>query len=168
MENNMQDNFPTTTESNSARKRRLAAEFNAANKPVSTKGIQGLTGEERSELNALSKEVFGASSRWQKLVNNGYPKMYTEKVTEYVPGEKEGDEGKTQEKEVPLKNPNGTYMFYVTRHTVETVKEYMLQRKEQLDMIKAAIKKQQDEAKAKKEQEQLALKVNEELQGSAL
>lgn len=31
-----------------------------------------MTYKERQELNQLSKEVFGTSSKWQKLVNNGF------------------------------------------------------------------------------------------------
>jgi len=165
-----QETFPQETfalETRSARKRRLAAEFNqSAEKPGRSLG--SLTATERSELNALSKEVFGATSRWQKLINGGYSKLLTEKVREIVPAAKAGDRPTEREIEVPLKRHDGATQSTMLHHTVESVRTYMLQRKEQLDAIRAQIKKQQDEARAKKEQEKLALKVHEELQGSAL
>lgn len=35
-----------------------------------------LTRKERLELNEMSKQVFGTSSRWQKIVNNGVAEPY--------------------------------------------------------------------------------------------
>jgi len=35
-----------------------------------------MTYQERKELDQLSKECFGASSRWQKIVNNGVAETY--------------------------------------------------------------------------------------------
>lgn len=162
----MEQNTTAPTESNSARKRRLAAEFNAAR--AVTPSSSTLTRTERDELNALSKEVFGSTSRWQKLINSGYPKLLTEKVTELVPATEEGKEDTTREVDVPVKRANGTYQSVLTRYTVDGIREYMLERKKQLDLIRAEIKKRQEEAKVKQEQEKLALKVHEELQGSAL
>lgn len=89
-------------------------------------------------------------------------------MTEFVPGEKEEDEGTTRQVQVPVKAKNGALQSTTERHTVESVKKFMLERKEMLDNIKAQIKKQQEEAKAKKELEEQALKVHEELHGSAL
>lgn len=163
----MQDNFPQENETKSAKKRRLAREFNAT-VVKSTKTVNDLTKEEKGELSVLSKEVFGTRSRWQKLVNQGYPRLLTEEVTEFVPGEKEEDEGTTRKVQVPAKRHDGAMQSTTVRHTVESVKEYMLQRKEMLDKIRAEIKRQQEEAKAKKELEEQALKVHEELHGSAL
>jgi hypothetical protein len=127
-----------------------------------------LTRNEREELNALSKEVFGATSRWQKLSNKGYSELLSEEVTELVPGEKEEDEGTTKQTRVPIKRADGGFQSVTKHHTVESVKEYMLQRKEQLNLIRAELKRQQDEAKAKKEKQELMKKVGEELAGSAL
>jgi hypothetical protein len=127
-----------------------------------------VTRQVKEELDTLSKDVFGTSSRWQKLIGKGYSELVTEEVEEKVPAEKEGDEPTTRKVRVPVKNKHGMHQSAVVRHTVESVREFMLQRKEQLDRIRAAIKAQQEEAQAKKEQEQLAAKVHEELQGSAL
>lgn len=155
-------------ESNSARKRRLAKEFNAARTPTNGKFIGTLSRTERDELNALSKEVFAASSRWQKLVNKGYPKLLTEEVTELVPGEKEGDEATERKVRIPLKRHDGAMQSTTEYHTVESVKSFMIERKAMIDGFKAQLKKQQEDAQAKKEQEALELKVHNELQGSAL
>jgi len=122
----------------------------------------------KDELNALSKEVFGASSRWQKLIGNGYTELVTEEVEEVVPAEKEGEEPTTRKVRVPLKNAAGMHQSVIKYHTVESVREYMLDRKKMLDQIRAQIKKQQDEARAKKEQEELTKKVHDDLQGSAV
>lgn len=133
-----------------------------------SKNVNQLTSEEKSELKALSQEVFGASSRWQKLVDRGYTELVTETTTEFVPGEKEGDEGTTREVQVPVKTANGAHQYVTKRHTVDSIRDYMLERKAKLDEIRAEIKRQQDEARAKKEQEALVQKVHQELQGSAI
>lgn len=163
------DSTQQVVESNSARKRRLAREFNEAraNQPVS-RSIGDLTRAEREELNALSKDVFGASSRWQKLVTDGVSELVTEEVTELVPGEKEGDEATTRQVQVPVKFGNNGNISRVKHYTVDSIREFMTARKKQLDEIRAAIKKQQEEARAKQEQEQLTKKVHEDLQGSAI
>jgi len=44
-----------------------------------------MTHNERQELNALSKECFGASSRWQKFVNNGVLEPYEREREVMVP-----------------------------------------------------------------------------------
>lgn len=132
-----------------------------------SKTISQLTRTEREELNSLSKEVFGASSRWQKLVNKGYSKMVMEKVTELVPGEKEEDEPTTREVDVPVKTSFGALQSTQERHTVDSVRELMLRLKKQLDEYRARMEQLQAEAKAKKEAEDLAAKLQEEVGGSA-
>ncbi len=164
----MQETTQTPTESNSARKRRLAKEFNESNKPAQGRYTNEVGPAERAELNALSKEVFGSSSRWQKLVNVGYSRLLTEKVTELVPATEEGKEDTTREVDVPVKRHDGAFQSHIMRHTVESIREHMIQRKTQLDAFRAMLKKQQEEQQAKKEQEELALKVHQELQGSAI
>jgi len=44
-----------------------------------------MTHNERQELNALSKECFGVSSRWQKLVNSGVLEPYEREREVMVP-----------------------------------------------------------------------------------
>jgi hypothetical protein len=45
-----------------------------------------MTHTERHELNALSKQVFGTSSRWQKIVQNGVSEPYSRDREVMVPG----------------------------------------------------------------------------------
>ena len=44
-----------------------------------------MTHNERQELNTLSKECFGVSSRWQKIMNNGVPEPYEREREVMVP-----------------------------------------------------------------------------------
>jgi phosphoketolase len=82
-----------------------------------------VTTAQREELDALSKDVFGATSRWQTILKKGYnepQKQLTKKST-----------------------------FFVKRyHTVESVKELMLDLRKKRNEHMAALKKKQDEEKA--------------------
>ena len=127
--------------------------------------LSDLNRTQREELKALSQEVFGAANRWQKLVEHGYQEPLTETATEYVPGEKEDDEGTIRQVQVPVKHEGKIPMQVTKRYTVDSIREYMLERKKTLDLIKEQMKKNQEEAKAK---EALLKKVSEELQGSAV
>jgi hypothetical protein len=127
-----------------------------------------ITYQEKQELNALSKEVFGASSRWQKLVNDGYRKLITKDVSEEVPATKEGEEPTSRIVQTPVLRADGAHQFETVRHTTKSIKEYMLERKETLNKIRAEIKRQQDEAKAKKELEAHTQEVHRLAQGSAV
>src|SRR5581483_7928079 len=123
--------------------------------------------EVKEELNALSKEVFGSTSCWQKLISNGHSELITEEVTEFVPGPTDDDPGSERKVNVPVKTPRGTYRSTIKRYTVESVCEYMLERKKQLDEIKARIKQHQEEQRAKQEHEKQKQLLHEELAGSA-
>jgi len=127
----------------------------------------------RQELNALSKEVFGSSSKWQKLVSKGYLDPITEEVEEYVPGETDKDgvvgEGFTRKVQVPVRLSNGVGLQYTHKyHTTESIKAHMLERKVQLAQLKELVEKMKAEEKAKKDQAQLANQVQSEASGSAL
>lgn len=106
--------------------------------------------QEKQELNKLSKEIFGSSSRWTKLVDKGYRQVITEEVTEYVPAE-DGGEGTTRTVKVPVKTKSGAFQYQYNRYTPESMKVYLLQLKSQLDEYIDAVKKQ------KEAQEKLAL-----------
>lgn len=166
----MQETFPQSApESNSARKRRLAREFNEARAACPAgRGTSEIGRAEREELNALSKEVFGASSRWQKLVNNGYGKLLTEEVTELVPGKTDEEESTERKTQVPLRRADGAMQSVQEYHTVESVKAFMLERKAQIDAFRAQLKKMQEEQQAKKDKEALLQKVHDELHGSSI
>lgn len=45
-----------------------------------------MTYQERQELNTLSKLVFGTSSRWQKIVNNGVAEPHSRDREVVIPG----------------------------------------------------------------------------------
>ena len=49
-----------------------------------------MTYTERQELNELSKKVFGTSSRWQKIVNNGVAEPYEREHEVMVPNSRGG------------------------------------------------------------------------------
>jgi hypothetical protein len=70
---------------------------------------------ERQELNALSKKVFGVSSKWQKLVNKGVPEPMERERKVMIPDHKGGVKEKTF---IDKKS--------VTKHySVEEVKKFM-------------------------------------------
>lgn len=121
----------------------------------------------RLELNALSKDVFGVSSKWQKLVEKGYAELITEEVTETVPPEKEGDQPTTKTTNVPVLTESGGQQSILKRHTVESVREFMLERKKSLDILRALLKKQHEDRLAKAKEEEQAKKLNEENAGNA-
>ncbi len=125
-----------------------------------------LTKNERKELDALSLEVFGSSSRWQKLVNNGAIMPVMEKKIETVPGTETTPET-TTEVEVPVLRADGAHQSTIIKHTPESVKAMMIELKIRREKILAMIDAQQKEQKAKEEKEALQKKVQEELGGSA-
>jgi len=125
------------------------------------------TREQREELKALSQEVFGASSKWQKLME--YDQVLTRKIKETVPGQ-DGQPDQEVEREVPIFAPGTTKVKQSVRkyRSVEEVLELLKGFKAKRDEFIAQMKKQQEEAKAKKEADAQAQKVQEQLGGSAL
>ena len=125
------------------------------------------TREQREELKALSKEVFGASSKWQKLME--YDHVLTRKIKETVPGEN-GEPDKEVEREVPVFAPGTTKVKQSVRkyRSIEEVLELLKGFKAKREEFIAQMKKQQEEAKAKREADAQAAKVQEQLGGSAL
>jgi CRISPR/Cas system CMR subunit Cmr4 (Cas7 group RAMP superfamily) len=122
----------------------------------------------KEELNALSAEVFGSSSRWAKLVDKGYTEIVTEEKEETTPIDSEGKGGEVVKVRVPVKTASGAVQYVTKRHTIESVRELMLDMKAKRDAYIAALTKAKEEEAAKKAQEALQKKVNEELMGSAL
>lgn len=123
---------------------------------------------ERKELDALSKEVFGSASRWQKLVNKGYEEALMEEKFEDVPADEKGEGGGTKAVQVPVKATASGGVKYVRKyHTEETIKEYMLQTKKHFEEIRAQIKKHQDDIAAQKAEDAKVKKLNDENAGSA-
>lgn len=130
------------------------------------------TPEETVELEALSKEVFNAKSRYVTLMTKGEVVPVTETVTEYVPGE-DGAEGTTKEVQAPVYAHNATrgkksVILKTVVHTVESVRELMLERKRQQDAFRAMIAKMQADQKAAAEQAKRKKEVQDKLSGSAI
>ena len=116
-----------------------------------SKTIAQLTTEEKEFLKNLSKEVFGASSRWQKLINRGYVDLITEETTEYVPNDKDPDaEGTTRQVNVPVLK-NGMKQSTIKYHTVDSIRQYMIDRKATIDKIRALMQEQRKAQLAKEE-----------------
>jgi len=125
-----------------------------------------LTKEEREELSTLSKEVFGTRNQWQKMINKGHPELITRKVVKDVANE--AGEITQEESTEPILTSSGRQQFSTKYYTVESVKEHMLALKKQRDEIIAMINKQNEERKAKAEQERALMDINQRGGGSAL
>lgn len=123
--------------------------------------------ELKEELKTLSKEVFGSSSRYQKILDRGMLQPLTEEVTEYVPGETDEDEGFTRQVQVPVKR-NGMDVSVTKRPTPEELKQIMLDMKAKREAFLEQLKKMQEEAKTKKALEEHQKQVAKELEGSAV
>lgn len=119
----------------------------------------------REELNALSLAVFGSSSRWQKLVKNGYTKLKTRTVKELVPSEVEGEEPKEIEVEQPILL-NGAKQSELIRLTVDGVREMMLELQAKREAFWAQLQKQREDQEAARQQAELEKKVQDTASGA--
>jgi hypothetical protein len=133
--------------------------------PQATRTFQGQESW-REAMKALSKEIFGSESRYKKLFE--YDHVLTQKVKETVPGEN-GQPDTEREVEVPIyakgtKNVKQSVRKY---RSVEEVFQLLLDFKAKRDAFIAQMKQQQEEAKAKAEQDAKLRKVQDELAGSA-
>jgi hypothetical protein len=126
-----------------------------------------ITGELRKELQALSKEVLGSSSRWQKMLERGTQELLTEDVTEYVPGKTDEDEGTTRVVKLPVKRKDGALQYVIKHYTPESLKAMLLDLKEKRDNMIIQINKMNAEQKAKQALEAQMKKVQETIGGSA-
>lgn len=123
------------------------------------------TREMIEELNALSKEVLGSSSKWRKIIDRG----------RLVPVTVEAIETKTVEgKEVQetvtkhaVYHNSKTPMYQIQRETPESIKEHLLKLKEQQEAFRKMIQQAQEEARQKEEEKKQAIKTIEENSGSA-
>jgi hypothetical protein len=121
--------------------------------------------EVTDRLNKLSKEVFGASSRWKKLVEKGYVKQVTEELDDIVPGEN-GEPDMVKKVQVASRRADGAYLNTLERHTLASVEEYMLDLKKKRDEFLAMIEKQRQEQEAKRRQAELEQQVHREVSGA--
>ena len=117
-------------------------------------------------MKALSLEIFGASSKWQKLYK--YDAALTLTKTETIPGV-DGAEDTTKEVEVPL-YVEGTKVKQFERkyRTTQEVLDLLLSFKAKRDEYLANMRKLQAEALAKRKADEERKKIEQELAGSAL
>ena len=130
--------------------------------------------KERKELDELSKNVFGSSSRWQKLIGKGYTEQVMKDVVETVPPEKEGDEPTTRTVQVPVKTESGMDLYVTKYHTTESVKKYMEEQKEVLEKLRVQIKEMQEnqkrleeDQKRQQQEQEIAKQIHRQMGGSA-
>lgn len=127
-----------------------------------------MTRQERKELDTLSKAVFGSSSRWQKLVTYGHKEAVMEEKEEIVPPDEKGEGGGVNMVKVPVAATKSGGVKYVTKHyTEESIKEFLLQQKKNLDDLREQINKHQEDMKAQRAEEERIKKLNAENAGSA-
>lgn len=126
-----------------------------------------LTRAQREELKALSLEVFGSSSKYSKLLNEGHSELVTEEIDEIVPGEN-GAPDTVKQVKVPVKRADGALQYVIKRYTYESVKELMLELKKKKEEFEAMVKKMNEEQAAKQAQAKLEKEVQEAAGGSTL
>jgi hypothetical protein len=123
--------------------------------------------QERKQLDALSKEIFGVPSKWKKFLDKPQMGLATYECTETVIGV-DGAPDKTEVKTVPLLTNDGHKIFEAKYFTLETLKVWMLNLKKQRDEYIAKTEKEAKEKAEKEQQEKLAKSVQENLSGTAI
>lgn len=121
--------------------------------------------ETREELTALSKEVFGSTTKWKKILDEGTIELVTRKTTQKVKNAAGIEED--QEITVPVLM-NGVRQFTSKYFTLETLKEFMLDLKVKRDEFVKMIEEQQKAQKEAAEKAKLAESINSDAGGSAL
>lgn len=126
--------------------------------------------EKREALAALSKEVYGASSKYLKLMDKGRLESETYEVTELVPRADDSGESDERKVRVPVKYQGAEKSQVLSRRklTLEEVEKEMNEIKAFVDGIKAAQKARQEEARKAKELAELEQNVAKTLSGSVL
>jgi hypothetical protein len=133
-----------------------------------------LDNQTREELEALSLEVFNSASRYKTLMTKGEVVPVTITTTEYIPAvlNEDGTVASPEEtKEVQVAEKIGntnSVKLKVVRHTVESVRALMLERKRQLDGFRAMMAKMEADKKAEADKAKLQQAVQNELGGSAI
>jgi hypothetical protein len=116
--------------------------------------------EIKEELDKLSKEVFGSSSKWKKMVEDGVIEPVLEDTKRLIPDpETDGDyKTETIKTQVSHFGANGGELskFEVKRYTVDSIKAHMLDIKARFEAFRENVKKLQEEQKAKEEADKAA------------
>lgn len=126
------------------------------------------TREQRDQLKALSTEVFGASSKYQKFFET--KELVTRKEEQPILDEKGNplESGATQTVDVPVLSKSGLKQYRMKYRSVEEVIELLQDFKAKRDTFLAEMQAKKEAAKKKQEEIENAIKVGEQLTGSAL
>jgi hypothetical protein len=120
----------------------------------------------RDQMKNLSQEIFGSTSKWQKLYKFDETLKHT--IVETIPGEGDAP-ATTKEVEVPL-YVEGTKVKQMVRkyRTTEEVLSLLLMFKQKRDAYIENMKKMQAEALAKRQADEAAKKLQSDFGGSAV
>jgi hypothetical protein len=104
-----------------------------------------LSREVINELNALSKETMGSSSKWRKMIELGVPELVQEDTVKLtmVDGKEVKETVKT-----PVLYKDSIHAHTLKRYTVESVREFMLTVKDRQEQVRALIKRIEEQKKA--------------------
>lgn len=116
----------------------------------------------KEELNALSKSVFGTTSKWRKMMELGVSEIVQEDTKKLVvkDGKEEYETIKT-----PVMHKDQLVVNRLKRYTIDEVREFMLMVKDRQEQFREAMKRVEEEQKAKAAAKQT---VAEEASGSAV
>lgn len=123
--------------------------------------------QDRDALNALCKDIFGASSKWQKMVKDGIQTIVTKEVEEVVPATETEPES-TRKVTVPDLDETGKKRAVLKFHTVEETLTMLMDIKTKMDDQRAEQAKRRLEAEMAKKAADLQAKIHAETMGSAL
>jgi hypothetical protein len=99
-----------------------------------------------NELNQLSKEIFGASSKWRKMVESGVLEPVMEDIKKVNP---DGTFEMTKIQAMHTSTKGGEVpKSRIVRYTPETIKAYMVERKAQKEQFIAALAKMEQDKRA--------------------
>lgn len=115
-----------------------------------------------NELNALSKEVFGTTSKWKKMIEKGVPELMQEDTKKLTikDGKQETETVKTP---VLYTGPSGEaelHQHALKRYTVDEVREFMLMVLDRRQQMKLALAQLEAQQKAEAAAKQVALKAS--------
>lgn len=118
------------------------------------------------EMNALSKAVFGSSSKWRKMVEKGVHELIEEDTTKLTikDGKEEKENVKTAKMHVGS-NGGELHQYTLKHYTVEEAKEFLLTVLDRRTQLQEAIKRLEEQKKA---QEDLKQAVGEAISGTSV
>lgn len=119
-----------------------------------------------NELNQLSKEVFGSTSKWKKMVEKGVPTLMEEDTVKLTvkDGKEEKETVKTPKFYTGKDGNCEIHQYVLHRYSIPEVREFMLTVKDRQEQVRQAIKKIEEQQKAHAEAKATAEKAS----GSAI